>query len=153
MMSLSLFQVFSLSGANSMRVSADHDRSHIFIRITFIAKYRRFTCAINIHNVPLSIIQKCAKADKTNSICLPLLCVYMLRVHVNINTTCIYHELTFTQHTWVGRITNVSWLGEIWGVWLLCTAYYDLCFVLLIMTFGGWVQSAIAPDDRFEPDL
>jgi len=27
------------------------------------------------------------------------------------------------------------------------------CFVLLIMTFGGWVQSAIAPDDRFEPDL
>jgi len=27
------------------------------------------------------------------------------------------------------------------------------CFVLLIMTFGGWVQSAIAADDRFEPDL
>ncbi len=68
----------------------------------------------------------CAKTSKTNNISVPLLCTYMLRVHVNINTTYIYHELTFTQHTWVGRISSVSWLGEIWGVGLLCTAYYDL---------------------------
>lgn len=80
------------------------------------------TATSHIQNAP----QACYVQDKTNNISVPLLCAYMLSVHVNINTTYIYHELTFTQHTWVGRISSVSWLGEIWGVWLLCTAYYDL---------------------------
>lgn len=101
------FQVFSFSVANSVHLPTHHDLSHILYSELFSTLL-------------------CAKTDKTNSISLPLLCVYMLRVHVNINTTYIYHELTFTQHTWVGRITGVSWLGEIWGVWLLCTAYYNL---------------------------